>query len=110
MNKVNSKVVLYWTVSTSPSIPEAMRQRFVLRFRHRITTEGVLVINSDRFRDQRRNINDCVEKLTEMLKEVLHPPKPRKKTKPGRGAIERRIGDKKAKSEKKQNRRQKQDY
>ncbi len=80
------------------------------KFHHRVTTEGVLVLNSDKFRDQKRNIDDCVEKLGEMLKEVLYPPKPRKKTKPGRGAIERRIGDKKAKSQKKQNRRQKQDY
>lgn len=110
VNKVNSKVVLYWTVSTSPSIPDPVRQRFLQKFHHRITAEGVLVLNSDKFRDQKRNIDDCVEKLGEMLKEVLYPPKPRKKTKPGRGAIERRIGDKKAKSQKKQNRRQKLDY
>ncbi len=109
VNKVNSKVVLYWTISTSPSISGPVRQRFLEKFKHRITNEGILVLGSDKFRDQRRNIDDVLEKLTAMLEEVLTPPKPRRATKPGRGAIERRLGDKRAKSSKKQNRRQNSD-
>lgn len=107
VNKVNSKAVLYWTVTASPSLPEAVRQRFLARYKHRLTTEGVLVLSSDKFRDQRRNVDDCMEKLRELLLSVLEAPKARKKTKPGRGAVERRIKGKKEQSAKKQARRQK---
>lgn len=105
VNKVNSKAVLYWTVTESPSLPEAVRQRFLSRYHHRVTTEGVLVLSSDQFRDQRRNVDDCLDKLAEMLAVVLEPPKPRKKTKPGRGAVERRLKTKRETSAKKQARR-----
>lgn len=109
VNKVNSKAVLYWTVEASPSVPDAVKKRFLARYHHRVTTEGVLVMSSDQFRDQRRNVDDCMEKLREMLLTVLVAPKPRKKTKPGRGAIERRLRTKKEASAKKQNRKPQKD-
>ncbi len=104
VNKVNSKVVLYWEVSASPSLPEPVRQRFIARYKHRFTEDGVLVLGSDRFRDQRRNIDDCLEKLGQMLAEVLTPPKPRRPTKPTKGSKERRLTGKREQSAKKQNR------
>ena len=104
VNKVNSKAVLYWTVGASPSLPAGVRDRFLARFGKRLTTEGVLVLASDEYRDQRRNVDSCLEKLKLMLREVLTPPKPRKKTKPTRGSVERRIGDKKSRGDKKRNR------
>lgn len=105
VNKVNSKAVLYWSVLSSPSLARDVLERFQAKYHHRLTSEGVLVISSDRFRDQRRNIDDCMEKLAAMLLTVLEPPKPRKKTKPTRGSVERRIAAKKATSARKQNRR-----
>ena len=104
VNKVNSKVVLYWTVTASPSLPEAVRQRFLARYGHRLTADGVLVLGSDRFRDQKRNVDDCLDKLREMLLAVLTPPKPRKKTKPTKGSKERRLQGKRELKSKKQNR------
>ncbi len=109
VNKVNSKAVLYWSVMTSPSISGPLRQRFLERYRHRITKEGVLVLGSDQYRDQRRNIDDCMEKLADMLRSVLTPPKKRTKTKPTRGSVERRLQGKREMASKKQNR-QKPDY
>jgi ribosome-associated protein len=108
VNKVNSKAVLYWDVLNSPSLPPGVRQRFRERYGHRLTTEGICVITSDKYRDQRRNVSDCMEKLEALLLAVLVPPKPRKKTKPGKGAVERRLKQKKQRSEKKTWR--KQDY
>lgn len=104
VNKVNSKAVLYWTVGASPSLPAGVRDRFLAKFGKRLTTEGVLVISADEYRDQRRNVEACMDKVKAMLLEVLVPPKPRKKTKPTRGSIERRIGEKKSRSDKKQRR------
>jgi ribosome-associated protein len=109
VNKVNSKVVLYWSIAESPSVPEPVRQRFLARFAHRLTTAGILVLGSDKFRDQKRNVDDCLEKLAAMLAEALTPPKPRKKTKPHRGAKEKRLRGKREQAEKKQ-RRQKPDW
>jgi ribosome-associated protein len=105
VNKTNSKAVLDWNFHRSASIPDAVRQRFLARFGKRLTVEGSLVIASDKHRDQRRNMDECLEKLAQMLREVLTPPKRRKATKPGKGAIERRLKTKKEVSEKKKNRR-----
>ena len=104
VNKVNSKVVFYWDVAHSPSIPDGLRQRFVDAYRTRINDAGVLLLQSDLHRDQKRNIQDCQDKLLEMLKAVLTPPKTRRKTKPTRGSKERRLTGKKEQKEKKAHR------
>ena len=106
VNKVNSKAQLRWPMRQSSSLPEGLRQRFLARYGSRLTEEGDLLIVSQRYRDQARNIDDCLDKLRQMLIEVLHPPKRRKKTKPGKGAIERRLKAKRQQTEKKQSRRQ----
>jgi ribosome-associated protein len=105
VNKVNSKAVLRWNPTTSPNLRDDVRQRFLNRFRSRLTTEGELVLSSERFRDQRQNIDDCLEKVREMLTAVARPPKTRKKTKPSRASKERRLEGKRRDSAKKQNRR-----
>ncbi len=104
VNKVNTKATLRWDVTSSPSLPERVRERFLARFRRRITKEGHLVMASQRYRDQQRNIDDCLEKLREMLASVAVAPRPRKKTSPSRASRERRLREKKRKSDKKQGR------
>ncbi len=105
VNKVNSKALLRWPILASPSLPEVVRERFRQRFGNRITTEGDLLITSQRYRDQARNVDDCLEKLRAMLASAAAPPMRRKRTKPSRGSIERRLGEKRRRSEKKQARR-----
>jgi ribosome-associated protein len=105
VNKVNSKAVLRWAIVHSPSLPEPVRQRFIARWPQRITVAGEIVLTSSRHRDQLRNKEDVLEKLAEMISEVLVPPKPRKKTKPSKGAIQRRLNEKKLRSQTKARRR-----
>ena len=105
VNKVNSKATLRWSVRDNRSLPEDVRERFVRRFSRRITKEGELVLTSQRFRDQGQNQRDCLEKLRVMLAAVAVPPKPRKKTKPTRASIRRRVEEKRVHSQKKQARR-----
>ena len=105
VNKVNSKCVLRWSPVMSSSITESVRARFLERFASRLTTEGELVLSSDRYRDQKRNFDDCVEKLQQMLEAVARPPKIRKPTKPSKGSQRRLKAAKKAHSEKKSARR-----
>lgn len=105
VNKLNTKATLRWSVTDSPDLPAGVRARFLARYRRRITSEGELVLTSQRFRDQGRNVADCLAKLREMLNEVAVAPKRRKKTKPSRASKERRLREKQRKSDKKQNRR-----
>ena len=105
VNKVNSKATLRWPVGSSSSLPEGVRRRFVARYRRRITSEGELVLTSQRFRDAGRNVADCLEKLRKMLAEVAVAPKRRKPTKPSAASVRRRLEEKRRQSKKKKSRR-----
>ena len=105
VNKVSSKAVVRWNPGASPSLPEDVRERFFARYRSRLTNEGELVISSQRYRDQARNIEDAKQKLADLLTKVAVAPKKRRPTKPSRSSIARRIESKQATSRKKQLRR-----
>ncbi|HSD11374.1 MAG TPA: alternative ribosome rescue aminoacyl-tRNA hydrolase ArfB [Candidatus Binatia bacterium] len=105
VNKVASKAVLRWNAASSPSISADIRRRFLERFGSRITAAGEIVIASDRHRDRERNREDCLDRLRRMLAEVAVAPAPRKRTRPHRGAVERRLRDKRARAGRKQERR-----
>jgi ribosome-associated protein len=105
VNKVASKAVLRWDVRHSPSVPAEVKARFVQQQRQRITTEGVLVMMSQRYRDQERNREDCLEKLRELLVRAATVDKPRKKSKPTRSSKRRRVEEKRRRSATKQTRR-----
>jgi ribosome-associated protein len=101
VNKVNSKATLHWDVLRSPSLPEDVRQRFLASYGQRVSRQGMLVLSSQRFRDQSRNVDDCLEKLAGMLRGALHPRKRRRPTRPTRGSRERRLRAKRHLSAKK---------
>ena len=108
VNKVNSKAVLEWDLDRSDSVSYPIKQRFKVKFKGFITEEGMVQITGQRFRSQKDNIDDCVQKLHEMLEQVFEPPKIRKATKPKRSAVLNRLNTKKKDSEKKRMR--KNDY
>ncbi len=105
VNKVNSRVTLRWNIEDSPSIADGIKQRFYQRYGNRITATGDVLIHSDRSRDQKKNLDDCVEKLEEMLQSVATPPRKRVKTKPTRSSVARRLDSKKKNADRKSGRR-----
>jgi ribosome-associated protein len=105
VNKVSSKAVLHFDVLTSPSVPPDVRERFLKTYASRVTNAGEVVIHSDEFRDQPKNIQACYDKLRTMVLAVLKPPKKRRPTKPTRGSKVRRLKDKKSRSQLKEGRR-----
>lgn len=105
VNKVSSKVTMRWHPGNSPSLPEDVKSRFLVQQGSRLTTEGELLITSQKTRDQGRNQEDCLEKLREMIARALFVPKKRKATRPSRGSIERRIQNKKHVRQRKEGRR-----
>ena len=104
VNKVNSKATLHFSVRNSASLPPGVRERFVQKFRSRLTNEGDVVITSQESRDQPKNIDSCLEKLRGMILEVLHPPKKRRTTKPTKGSKRRRVEAKRRRSQVKEGR------
>lgn len=105
VNKTATKATLRWDVAGSPSLPEDVRERVLARHRRRITSGGELVITSQRYRDRARNVADCLEKLRALLAELAAPPKPRRETRPGRAATERRLAEKRRRAQAKERRR-----
>ena len=87
-----------WNLAASPSVPADVKTRFQKREGGRITNTGDILITSQRFRDQERNRQDCLEKLTLLLRAAAVAPRRRKITRPTRGSIEARLRDKKQRS------------
>ncbi|RZA18418.1 MAG: aminoacyl-tRNA hydrolase [Lysobacteraceae bacterium] len=104
VNKVSTAVELRFDVASSPSLPEPVRARLLARRDRRLTDDGVLVLNAQRFRTQDRNRQDARERLAHFIEAGLQAPKPRIATKPSRGAKERRLGEKRGRATIKQGR------
>lgn len=105
VNRTASKVHLRWNLRSSAAIDERDREWLEVRLRTKLTTDGDLIVSSERHRDQSRNVSDAVERFATMLREALKRPKRRKKTRPSRSARERRLKDKKRRSDQKRQRR-----
>ncbi|MCI0642611.1 MAG: aminoacyl-tRNA hydrolase [Gemmataceae bacterium] len=105
VNKVASKAILRWNVFATSALTLDVKSRFLRLHQSRITAAGDLLITSQVYRDQLRNQESCLAKLRQLLAQALHPPKPRKKTKPTRGSRERRLQSKQHRSKRKQGRR-----
>jgi ribosome-associated protein len=105
VNKVSSKAVVRWCVPRSGALPPEVRERFLAKYKSRLTSEGELIITSQRYRDQARNLADALARLRELIAAVAVPPKKRKPTRPTKAAARRRIKSKEAVSRKKQLRR-----
>jgi ribosome-associated protein len=105
VNKTETKATLRWAVAQSRALPADVQARFLRAHASRITTEGELVLASQRHRDRLRNVDDCLEKLAAMLRAVAVPRRKRRPTRPGRGAVEKRLSEKKRRSGAKRERR-----
>jgi ribosome-associated protein len=106
VNKVSSKAILHWDMGANTTLPAEVKDRLRRHHGKRLTTEGQLVIQGQRHRDQAKNIADCRDKLRQIILQALHPPRPRKATRPSRGSKMRRLAEKRRQSERKAGRRQ----
>lgn len=101
VNKVNTKVTLRWPIRDNPLIPEGWRNRAVALLAKRINLIGELVLHSERYRVQHRNLEDCRQKLRELLLQCQSPPTVRLATRPTKGSKVRRLEEKNRQGEKK---------
>jgi ribosome-associated protein len=104
VNKLSTKAELRVALATIDGLDEAAIARLRRLAGQRLTSEDVIIIQADSNRSQRRNREEAMDRLREMVLRAATPPKRRKKTRPSRGAVERRLQHKREQSEKKQRR------
>lgn len=92
VNKVATAVQLRFDARNSPSLSSFVKNRLERLVGSRMTKDGVLIIEASRFRSQDRNRADARERLIEFIDKASEPPPPpRRKTRPTRGSVERRL-------------------
>lgn len=104
VNKTSSKVQLRFHLAASGALAPDVKARLRAASPSRVTDDGDFLIVSDRGRDQKANLEDARDKLVQLILSALVPPKPRTKTKPTKGSVRRRLGDKAAVKRKKEGR------
>lgn len=99
VNKVSSKIELYFTIPASQLLSELQKQILTEKLRHLMNEEGTIRIVAQEDRSQKRNKEIAIEKINLLLGRALTPEKKRVKTKTPRSVKEKRIADKKLRSD-----------
>ncbi len=95
VNTSSTRVTLHWVPANTSALSEADKARVVRSLANRLTTEGELLLHASEYRSQKRNREAARERLVELVRAGLVRRKRRRKTRPSRGAIERRLSEKK---------------
>jgi ribosome-associated protein len=104
VNKTASKATLMFDVLHSASLTDEQRNLLLAKLQHRLNKEGVLLIQAQDSRSQFRNRDTAVKRFKSILSQTLKKPKKRKKTKPSRTAVEKRLTQKKQRGTRKNER------
>ena len=104
VNKVSTAVELRFDVANSSKLAPDVRERLTALAGARMTTDGILLIDARRHRTQAQNREDARLRLTELIRQALVRPKRRRKTRPTKGAVEKRVQSKKKRAQTKQRR------
>ncbi len=104
VNKVNTRVTLWFDVANSPSLSDWHKYLTLNHLPTRIKKEGVLRVVSQKHRSQASNRDVAIERFTSLLRGSLKEALPRKKTTIPRAVKKRRLDNKKHRSRMKENR------
>ena len=105
VNRTATQVELTFDVQGSASLDESQRARVLGKLKSAIDSRGVLHLTCQTTRSQSRNRAEVIERFQRLLRQALHVPKPRRATRPGRAAVERRLQEKRRVGTLKQERR-----
>jgi len=99
VNKASTKVTLHWNPSKSSALTPEQKERVIANISNMLTTEGDLVIHNSSTRSQLQNKKLAFDELAKKIRKALHVPKRRMKTKISKGVKEKRLQEKKQRSE-----------
>lgn len=105
VNTSSTRVEVLWNIAGSRVLTDDQRRRLETKLAARIDSEGNVRVVGSAYRSQARNRDDAEQRLATLVRRALVVPKTRKKTRPSRTAVERRLQSKKLVSEKKRDRR-----
>ncbi|KAA3440540.1 alternative ribosome rescue aminoacyl-tRNA hydrolase ArfB [Rufibacter hautae] len=105
VNKVASRVEVWFSIENSALLTQEQKDLLLEKLAPRLNKEGFLHLASQEDRSQLANKELVVQKLYEVLEQALHRPKPRKKTRPSKAAVQKRLLAKQKLGQKKANRR-----
>ena len=104
VNKVETAVQLHFDVINS-SLPSEIKQKIIATGDKRINKEGILILKCDENRSQKRNREEVVERLIEFIRPYTRRKRPRIKSQPTKGSLERKKRYKMTRSQTKSMRR-----
>ncbi|VAW11497.1 Hypothetical protein YaeJ with similarity to translation release factor [hydrothermal vent metagenome] len=104
VNKVSTKIELFFDLNNSDALSDPEKERLLLKLSHRLTKENKLLLQCDESRSQHKNKALVIKRFLQTIESALKVPKKRRKTKPTRSAIEKRLKSKKKSAQKKVNR------
>jgi ribosome-associated protein len=105
VNRSATRIALRWNVRQSQALRDDQRVLVLARLASRLDGEGALRIVAGEYRSQQQNRRAAIERLVQLLSRALIVQKSRKATRPSRGAVERRLSEKRQRSEVKRQRR-----
>ena len=105
VNKVESRVELRWNLPDSQVLTDEQKWLILEKLAGQLTADGLLLLTAQDDRSQFRNKEIVLARFHALLLKSLRRPKPRKATKPSKGAVRKRLEGKKIQGEKKANRR-----
>jgi len=105
VNKVSTKAELTFDVENSNALSLIEKERIFNKLANRLTKENILILQSDEHRSQLKNKEDVINRFMEIIEASLKVPKKRRKTKPSKSSIEKRLKTKKKDALKKERRR-----
>jgi ribosome-associated protein len=109
VNKVSTCIELRFSPKNCPELSETAINKLLAANKNKLDSEDCLIITSQQFREQYRNIEDARNKLRNLILEALKVRKKRRPTKPTKASIEERMTSKKIQSQKKASRSKKYD-
>jgi len=104
VNKVASKVIASINLFDSKAFTDDEKTRLIQKLKTKISQEGIVSLNAETNRSQLKNKEIVTQKLIDLLEKALVIPKKRKPTNIPTAINEKRIKEKKATAETKQNR------
>lgn len=105
VNTSSTRVELLWNVKRSAAVRGDVRRRLLEKLASRMDASGAVRVVASAYRSQARNREDAETRLAALVRRALVVPRPRKKTRPTRGAVESRLQSKRERSERKRLRR-----
>lgn len=105
VNKVATAVQLRFDVKGSQALPANVKKRLIDSIPNKINSEGILLIEANRFRTQSQNRKDARERLAAVIRNAVREPRKRVKTKPSVKSKRARLENKKKQALKKAYRR-----